>query len=71
MRVVGSPDAAALLPVLVQSFARSRGLVYEEVPGGAYAARILDPASRKGTARSSTYPTPTRRQRRWRQGQRT
>ena len=58
MRVVGSPDAAGLLPVLFQGFARSRGLVYEKVPGSGYAARILDPASRKGLAEISFAPLP-------------
>ena len=33
--------------------ARSRGLVYDEIVGGTYAARILDPASRKGLAEIS------------------
>lgn len=58
MRVVGSPDAAALLPVLFQAFAGARGLVYEEVPGEAYAARILDPESRKDLAAISFAALP-------------
>ena len=29
LRVVGAPDAAALLPALFQAFARSRGQIYE------------------------------------------
>lgn len=58
MRVVGSPDAAGLLPMLFQAFARSRGLVYEETAGGAYAARILDPESRKDLAEISFAPLP-------------
>ena len=56
MRVVGSPDAAALLPVMFQAFARSRGLIYEEAEGPGYAARILDPESRKDLAEISFTP---------------
>lgn len=58
MRVVGAPDAGALLPALFQAFARSRGLIYEEVPGDAYAARILDPESRKDLAEISFAALP-------------
>ena len=58
MRVVGSPDAAALLPVLFQAFASERGLVYESVESEDYAARILDPESRKDLAEISFAPLP-------------
>lgn len=58
MRVVGSPDAFALLPALFQAFARSRGLIYQEAEGDAYAARILDPASRKDLAEISFVALP-------------
>ena len=58
MRVVGSPDAAALLPVLFQAFASERGLVYEAAESGDYAARILDPESRKDLAEISFAPLP-------------
>jgi phosphate transport system substrate-binding protein len=56
MRVVGSADGSALLPVLFQAFARQRGLIYEEAEGDAYAARILDPESRKDLAEISFAP---------------
>ena len=58
MRVVGTPDAAVLLPVLFQAFATARGLVYEEAEGDAYAARILDPESRKELAEISFAALP-------------
>ena len=50
IRVVGAPDAAALVPALVQAFADARGLIYEATPGELYAARILDPKTRKDLA---------------------
>lgn len=53
MRVVGSPDAADLLPALFQAFAQARGLVYEPGAGEGYQARILDPESRKDLAEIS------------------
>ena len=53
MRVVGSADAAELLPALFQAFAQARGLIYEEAEGPGYEARILDPASRKDLAQIS------------------
>ncbi len=56
IRVVGAPDAAALVPALVQAFAEARGLVFEPAPGNAYAARILDPATRKDLADVSFQP---------------
>lgn len=56
MRVVGSPDASALVPALFQAFAKARGLVYEASEGDAYAARILDPQSRKDLAEISFTP---------------
>jgi phosphate transport system substrate-binding protein len=58
MRVVGAPDAAALLPALFQAFARQRGLVYEADSGAGYAARILDPQTRKDLAEISFAPMP-------------
>ncbi|RYI28127.1 MAG: hypothetical protein EON48_05960, partial [Acetobacteraceae bacterium] len=56
IRVVGSPDASALLPVLFEAFARARGLLYEATEGGDYAARILDPETRKDLAAISFAP---------------
>ena len=56
IRVVGAPDAAPLLPALMQAFAEARGLVYEAVPGDAFAARILDPESRKDLAEITFQP---------------
>ena len=53
MRVVGASDAAALVPALFQAFANERGLIYELVEGDGYAARILDPESRKELAEVS------------------
>jgi phosphate transport system substrate-binding protein len=53
MRVVGASDAALLLPALFQAFAKERGLIYEPVEGDGYAARILDPDSRKDLAEVS------------------
>jgi phosphate transport system substrate-binding protein len=53
MRVVGSSDAAALLPPLFEAFARARGLVYEAGTGDGFQARILDPESRKDLAEIS------------------
>lgn len=58
MRVVGAADASALLPVLFQAFARERGLIYEQADGEAYAARILDPESRKDLAEISFAALP-------------
>jgi phosphate transport system substrate-binding protein len=58
MRVVGAPDAAALLPVLFQAFARERGLIYESADGPAFSARILDPDSRKDLAEISFAALP-------------
>jgi phosphate transport system substrate-binding protein len=56
IRVVGASDAAALLPVLFEAFARERGLIYEAVEGAGYAARILDPDTRKELAEVSFTP---------------
>lgn len=56
MRIVGSPDAADLLPALFQAFARARGLVYETVAGPGFQARVLDPESRKDLAEVSFTP---------------
>ena len=56
MRVVGSSDAAALLPALFQAFAQARGLVYEAGEGEAFQARILDPATRQELAEISFAP---------------
>lgn len=56
MRIVGSPDAAALLPALFQAFAQARGLVYEAGTGAGFQARILDPESRKDLAEVSFTP---------------
>ena len=56
IRVVGSADAAALLPGLFASFAGQRGLIYETDAGPAFAARILDPESRKELAQISFLP---------------
>lgn len=56
MRIVGSPDAAGLLPALFQAFAQARGLVYETGTGEGYQARILDPESRKDLAEISFTP---------------
>lgn len=56
MRVVGAPDAAALLPTLFEAFAKARGLVYEAREGEGFQARILDPESRKDLAEVSFTP---------------
>jgi phosphate transport system substrate-binding protein len=56
MRVVGSPDAAALLPTLFQAFAKTRGLVYEAAEGAGFQARILDPETRQDLAEISFTP---------------
>lgn len=56
IRVVGAPDAAALLPPMVQAFAKARGLIYEPVPGDGFAARILDPKTRQDLADLSFQP---------------
>jgi phosphate transport system substrate-binding protein len=58
MRVVGAPDAAALVPALFQAFASERGLIYEAEAGTGYAARILDPDSRKELAEVSFTALP-------------
>jgi phosphate transport system substrate-binding protein len=58
MRVVGAPDAAGLLPVLMQAFARQRGLIYEAGDGANYAARILDAETRQDLAEISFTPLP-------------
>jgi phosphate transport system substrate-binding protein len=58
IRVVGSPDASDLLPVLFRAFARSRGLIYEAAGGDGYAARILDPETRKDLATISFAAMP-------------
>lgn len=58
IRIVGAPDAQDLLPVLFQSFARARGLIYEEADNVAFSARILDPQSRKDLAAISFAPLP-------------
>lgn len=58
IRVVGAQDAASLLPALFQAFANARGLVYEPQPGDTFAARILDPATRKVLADLSFQPMP-------------
>ncbi|MFO1204085.1 MAG: phosphate ABC transporter substrate-binding/OmpA family protein [Tabrizicola sp.] len=56
MRVAGTSDAAGLLPVLFQAFARQRGLIYEADEGTAFSARILDPETRKELAEISFTP---------------
>lgn len=56
MRVVGSSDAAGLLPPLFQAFAEARGLVYEVAEGQGYQARILDPKSQQELAGISFAP---------------
>ena len=56
IRVVGSPDAADLLPALLQAFAKARGLIYEPAAGSGFQARILDPESRKDLAEVSFTP---------------
>lgn len=57
IRIVGAPDAGVrLLPGLFRAFAETRGLIYEEGPGPDYAARILDPESRKDLAEISFRP---------------
>lgn len=56
IRVVGAPDAAALLPALMQAFAASRGLVYEAAPDNDLADRILDPETRKDLAEITFQP---------------
>ncbi|MDP3197475.1 phosphate ABC transporter substrate-binding/OmpA family protein [Tabrizicola sp.] len=56
MRIVGSPDAAGLLPALFLAFAQARGLIYETGEGEGYQARILDPESRKDLAEVSFTP---------------
>jgi phosphate transport system substrate-binding protein len=58
IRVVGAEDAAALLPAMMQAFAEARGLIYEAQPGDGYAARILDPATRKDLADVSFQAMP-------------
>jgi phosphate transport system substrate-binding protein len=58
IRVVGVPDAASLLPALVEAFAKSRGLIYEPTPGDAFAARVLDPETRKDLAEVSFQQMP-------------
>lgn len=56
IRIVGSSDAAGLLPALFQAFAKARGLVYEDEPGESYTARILDPETRQELASVSFAP---------------
>ncbi|KAF0116594.1 MAG: OmpA/MotB domain-containing protein [Rhodobacteraceae bacterium] len=56
IRVVGAPDAAPLLPALMQAFAEARGLIYEAAPENALAARILDPETRKDLAEITFQP---------------
>ncbi len=56
IRVVGVPDAVKLLPALAEAFATSRGLIYEPVTGDEFAARILDPETRKDLAELSFQP---------------
>jgi phosphate transport system substrate-binding protein len=56
IRVVGASDAAPLLPALMRAFAETRGLVYEPAPGDGFAARILDPETRKDLAEVSFQP---------------
>ena len=58
IRVVGAQDAASLLPALFQAFATARGLVYEPQSGDGFAARILDPETRKVLADLSFQPMP-------------
>jgi phosphate transport system substrate-binding protein len=58
IRVVGAVDAAGLVPALVETFALARGLIYEPTPGDGFAARILDPATRKDLAEVSFQPMP-------------
>ncbi len=56
MRIVGAPDAAALLPALFQAFAKARGLVYEAGEGPDFQARVLDPETRQDLAEISFTP---------------
>lgn len=58
IRVVGAADAAQLLPVLFEAFAQSRGLIYDPLPDAGFAARILDPESRKELAEVSFSALP-------------
>ena len=53
MRIVGTPDAAGLLPPLFQAFAKARGLVYEAEADQPFRARILDPETRQDLAEVS------------------
>lgn len=53
MRIVGTPDAAGLLPPLFQAFAKARGLVYETEADQPFRARILDPETRQDLAEVS------------------
>ncbi len=57
IRIVGAPDAGErLLPGLFRAFADARGLIYQEGPGPAYTALILDPETRKELAEISFRP---------------
>ncbi len=56
MRIVGSPDAAGLVPVLFQAFAQARGLIYEAGDGDGFQARLLDPETRQELAAISFTP---------------
>jgi phosphate transport system substrate-binding protein len=57
IRITGASDvSAALLRPLFQAFAETRGLAYEDRPGDAYTAVLLDPATRKELANISFQP---------------
>lgn len=56
IRLVGEADAgAALLPPLIAAFARARGLIYADAPGGAV---LTDPATNKVLAEFSFRALP-------------
>ena len=57
LRFVGAPDAgAALVPRLMEAFARQRGMVYVPEPGPVYEASLTDPVSGKPLAGISFSP---------------
>ncbi len=59
IRLVGEADAgAALLPPLVQAFAKSRGLIYAAATDPGAAAILTDPATGKALAEISFQPLP-------------
>jgi phosphate transport system substrate-binding protein len=58
IRVVGTEDAGRLLPALFQTFAETRGLIFEPQESDRFQASILDPESRKELAEVSFTPLP-------------